>query len=277
MASPTWWTWVWANSRSCGWIGKLACCSPWGHKELDTTEQLNWTDSVIKRTELRLYSEGQGSLACCSPWGRKESDTSEWLNWTDGGFIPGFLRNLYTVLHSGCINLHFHQQVQECSLFSTPSSAFIVCMLFDDGHSDWCEGISHFVLICISLIMSNAEHLFMCLSAIWMSSLEKCLLGLFPTFWLGCLFFWYWVVRAAYIFWKLILCQLFPLGEKGNFLPFWGLSFHLIYSFLCCAKVFKFNYILLIYFCFYFHDFRRWVTEDLAVIFVKECAAYVVL
>ena len=23
----------------------------------------------------------QGSLACCSPWGRKESDTTEWLNW----------------------------------------------------------------------------------------------------------------------------------------------------------------------------------------------------
>ena len=27
-------------------------------------------------------SEGQGSLAGCSPWGRKESDITEWLNWT---------------------------------------------------------------------------------------------------------------------------------------------------------------------------------------------------
>ena len=27
--------------------------------------------------------DGQGSLACCSPWGRKELDTTEWLNWTD--------------------------------------------------------------------------------------------------------------------------------------------------------------------------------------------------
>ena len=25
--------------------GSLACCSPWGHKELDTIEQLNWTDA----------------------------------------------------------------------------------------------------------------------------------------------------------------------------------------------------------------------------------------
>ena len=28
-------------------------------------------------------SDGQGSLACCSPWGHKESDMIEWLNWTE--------------------------------------------------------------------------------------------------------------------------------------------------------------------------------------------------
>ena len=68
------------------------------------------------------------------------------------------------------------------------------------------------VFICSSLIMSNVEHLFMCLLAIYMSSLEKCLFrSFFPTFWLGCLFFWYWVVWASCIFWKLILCQLFHL------------------------------------------------------------------
>ena len=27
--------------------------------------------------------EGQGSLACCSPWGHKETDTTEWLNWIE--------------------------------------------------------------------------------------------------------------------------------------------------------------------------------------------------
>ena len=28
-------------------------------------------------------ADGQGSLACCSPWGCKESDMIEWLNWTE--------------------------------------------------------------------------------------------------------------------------------------------------------------------------------------------------
>ena len=27
--------------------GNLVCCSPWGHKESDTTEQLNRTDDVV--------------------------------------------------------------------------------------------------------------------------------------------------------------------------------------------------------------------------------------
>ena len=36
-------------------------------------------------------------------------------------------------------------------------------------------------------------------------------LGLLPTFWLSCLFFWYWVIWATCIFWRLILCQLIHL------------------------------------------------------------------
>ena len=92
-----------------------------------------------------------------------------------GSSIFNFLRSLYTFFHSGCTNSHSHQELQEGSLFSTPYPAFVVCRVINDGHSGQCEVISHLVLICISLIISDVAHLFICLLPIYMSSLEKCL------------------------------------------------------------------------------------------------------
>ena len=46
------------NGHGFGWTlgvgdeqGGLACCSPWGHKELDTTERLNWTELFRKQSQ----------------------------------------------------------------------------------------------------------------------------------------------------------------------------------------------------------------------------------
>ena len=39
---PTRWAWVWVSSGVGDGHG-LACCNPWGCKELDTTEWLNWS------------------------------------------------------------------------------------------------------------------------------------------------------------------------------------------------------------------------------------------
>ena len=44
MASLTQWTWIWINSGSWWWTGRLVCCGSLGCKESDTTERLNWTE-----------------------------------------------------------------------------------------------------------------------------------------------------------------------------------------------------------------------------------------
>ena len=140
------------------------------------------------------------------------------------GFIPSFLRNHHIILNSSCISLHSHQQCKRVSFSSHPLQHLLLVDFWIAAILTGMKWYLIVVLICISLIMRDVEHLFMCLLAICKSSLEKCLFRSLPPlfFLLGHLIFWNWAAGVACIFLRLILCQLLHLLL---FSPIWKAVF----------------------------------------------------
>ena len=144
-----------------GWtLGFLPCFSYCEYAAMNMSAQMSLQIPVVNSFQLYTHSGIVGSHC---------------------NFVFNFWRNYRIVFHSNCIIWHFQQQCRSFPVCSHPCHKYVLVFLIVaiPIGVKWYLTV---VLVCISLMISDIEHLFTWLLAISISTLETVYLSPLPTF-----------------------------------------------------------------------------------------------